>query len=100
MTAELHPDRAAAGAVSRAPALAEVVSGDDIIVLRLDDHDCTPHVLRGTAAAIWNRIDGTRSADVISAELADAYRAPLATVRADVRTCLEELRRAGLITGC
>lgn len=84
-------------AIRRAADLAEVVSGDRIVVLRLDDTDCTPHVLQGTAVAIWQHIDGRRSAEDISATLAAVYDAPLARVRADVRSCLSVLHDVGLI---
>lgn len=98
MAAETFPEADRdADAVRRASPLAEVESDAAIVVLRLDDRECTPHVLQGTAVAIWNEIDGRRTAEAISRRLAQRYRAPEATVQADVRSCLGMLQHAGLI---
>lgn len=97
MSAPLTGDRAPEPAVRRARPLAELDSADRVVVLRLDDRECTPHVLRGTAAAIWHEIDGRRTPDAICEALAEAYRTSLETVRADVLACLDVLRSAGLL---
>lgn len=58
--------------------------------------------LSETAAAILKKCDGARSAEAIAVELA-AERGEdgdgAATIRADVVTFLEEMRRRGLIEG-
>lgn len=83
--------------VRRAQPLAELEHPDRIVILRLNDTACAPHVLNGTAAAIWQEIDGTRTPDEICTVVAAAYQVPVATVRADVLAYLDELRSAGLI---
>lgn len=84
-------------AVRRAHPLAEVDRSDRIVVLRLDDPDGTPHVLRDTAASIWDEIDGERTPEDICAALAESYATPMSVLRADVLAYLEMLRDAGLI---
>jgi len=90
-------DEPPGAALRRTPSLAQIDSEDRVVVLRLDDRECTPHVLHGTAAMIWHAIDGHRTAEAISAALAAAHQAPVATVRADVESCLDVLRTVGLI---
>lgn len=88
---------AAEQAVRRTSPLAELDSPDRVVVLHLDDRGCTPHVLHGTAAAIWHEIDGRRTPDAICEILAEAYQAPVTAVRDDVLACLGVLRSAGLL---
>lgn len=56
--------------------------------------------LSASAAAIAESIDGTRTPDGIAQVLAQAYDAPLETLRADVAEFCESLRARGhLIAG-
>ncbi|MCC2030742.1 PqqD family protein [Microbacterium allomyrinae] len=99
MTAEVLPVHHGEPAVPvrRAAALAIVDSDDRLVVLRLDDERCEPHVLRGTAIALWREIDGERSADAIIEALVERFDADFGTVRRDVLACLDTMRRTGLI---
>jgi len=53
--------------------------------------------LTGTAAAIWQRIDGSRSRDALIAELAAEYEVSTDEMAADVDAFLAQLGAAGLI---
>jgi pyrroloquinoline quinone biosynthesis protein D len=53
--------------------------------------------LSDSAAEILQRCDGERTIEMIAAELAHATGAPLATVRGDVLTFVEEMRKRGLV---
>lgn len=45
----------------------------DVTVLSLVDTDCTPLVLSGTAAVIWDELDGERTLRLVVSELAAEY---------------------------
>ncbi len=55
------------------------------------------HLLNGSAAAVWERCDGTRTEPELAADLAAAYAADPAVVAADVAVVLHRLRRDGLL---
>ncbi|WP_372727398.1 PqqD family protein [Nocardioides sp.] len=77
--------------------LAVVDSTDRVAILDLDDLTCPPRVLEGTAAAIWQLVDGVRSERDICQELAEAYGAPFEVVADDVAAFLNQMVEAGLL---
>lgn len=48
------------------------------------------HHLNETATAVWELLDGTRTADDVVAVLADAYQVPTPVLGADVVSVLSE----------
>jgi coenzyme PQQ biosynthesis protein PqqD len=54
-------------------------------------------VLNASAAAIAQKLDGTRTIDDIAAELAREHGAPVAEVHADVAALVEQLAAKGLL---
>ncbi|PPG42704.1 PqqD family protein [Pseudoclavibacter sp. RFBA6] len=60
-----------------APVAAVAAVRDDetgeLKVLALDDRECKPLVLSGTASVIWDELDGVRSLRTIVADLAADY---------------------------
>ncbi|PPF34271.1 MULTISPECIES: PqqD family protein [unclassified Pseudoclavibacter] len=61
--------------ITPAPALALVRDDEsgDLTVLSLVDTSCKPLVLSGTAAVIWDELDGVRSLKLIVRELSADY---------------------------
>lgn len=55
------------------------------------------HLLNRTAAFIWERCDGARTAEEIAGELAAETDEGLERVRADVAATLADLRDKGLL---
>ena len=55
------------------------------------------HRLNPSALAVWNRLDGTRSAAAIAGELADRYGVDASVTRADVDRLVDELQAEGLL---
>jgi hypothetical protein len=81
----------------RTDEVAVVVSEERVAVLDLDHLDRLPLVLEGTAAAIWERLDGTRTETALVQELAELYDAPEADVAGGVTSFLDELARLDLL---
>lgn len=79
-------------------AFSETEIDGEVVVMDLDRGDFFS--LTGTAAAIWRKIDGTRSRSVLIAELAEEYARPEGEVTQDVDAFLAQLKTAGLIDGC
>lgn len=79
-------------------AFSETEIDGEVVVMDLDRGDFFS--LTGTAAAIWRKIDGTRSRSVLIAELAKEYARPEGDVTQDVDAFLAQLKTAGLIDGC
>lgn len=79
-------------------AFSETEIDGEVVVMDLDRGDFFS--LTGTAAAIWRKIDGTRSRSVLIAELAEEYARPEGDVTQDVDAFLAQLKTAGLIDGC
>lgn len=85
--------------LTRTPGLAEVVSDTRVTVLNLPrlDEQQVPYVFEGSAFDIWERIDGTHSADAIIAELADAYGVAHEVIAPEVASFIAQLAELGLV---
>ncbi|HET8776683.1 MAG TPA: PqqD family protein [Candidatus Limnocylindria bacterium] len=77
---------------------------DDISVQRigaetvLHDHEAQrAHVVNGTAAWIWDRLDGSRSLADLGQELAEHYAVDVDTARRDVSSVVESFRQLDLL---
>ena len=68
---------------------------DEIIVVALASGELFS--LKGTAADIWNKIDGERSAARICALLAEEFGCESAAITGDVDRFLSNARDAGLV---
>lgn len=77
-------------------AFAETRIDEEIVVMNLASGDFFS--LTGSAAAIWDLLDGTRDRAAVLAALADAYEAPEAELAHDLDAFLDELRAGSLIT--
>jgi hypothetical protein len=76
---------------------AYVESPGRVVVLDLARPDLAPYVFEGSAAQVWEHIDGVRSEARIAADLADAFEAPVDVVSADVRQFVDRLRELRLV---
>ncbi len=76
-------------------AFSETEIDGEIVVMDLARGDFFS--LTGPAAAIWRRIDGSRSRDALVAELAAEYAVDPGAMAADVDAFLAQLTSAGLI---
>ena len=81
----------------RTQAFSETEIDGEVVVMDLDRGDFFS--LTGTAAAIWQRIDGNRSRAALITELAAEYDRAPDEVAADVDAFLAQLGAAGLIDG-
>lgn len=77
---------------------------DDLVHVEVDGETVVYHcsrnsltVLDATSTAVWTRLDGRGALDVVCAELARQYAAPLAVVRADVLALVARLLDEGLV---
>ena len=75
----------------------ETTIDTETVVMDLDSGDFFS--LTGTAAAVWQRIDGTRSREALLAELVIEYPMAPAEIAGDVDAFLAQLLSAGLIAG-
>ena len=73
----------------------ETAIDGEVVVMELERGDFFS--LTGTAAAAWQRIDGTRTRAALIADLAADHDLAPADVAADVDAFLDQLRAAGLI---
>ncbi len=73
----------------------ETVIDEEVVVMSLDSGDFFS--LTGTARAIWELIDGTRTCDIIVVELAGRHGVDPKAVAADVAAFLDQLENAGLL---
>ena len=78
-------------------AFAETRIDDEIVIMNLASGDFFS--LTGSAAAIWDLLDGTRSRAAVLAALDDAYDAAEADLARDLDDFFGELRAGGLIHG-
>jgi predicted deacylase len=81
----------------RSANLAVVGSAARVAVLDLTDLAAPPHVLEGSAAAIWAAVDGARGTTAIIEEVASACGVAPAAIAADVQGFLALLADQGLL---
>jgi putative nucleotidyltransferase-like protein/coenzyme PQQ synthesis protein D (PqqD) len=85
------------GIPSPAPAAATVeVDGEPVL---LDRSTGSLHMLNDVGAAIWSRVDGSRTVDAIVAELSEVFEAEPDRIAPDVHGFLASLARLGLVEG-
>lgn len=77
--------------------VAVVGEGDRIVVLDLTRLDRPPMALEGTAARIWQAIDGERDQEQVIAHLAGAYGTTSEQIAGDVRIFLGQLVDLSLV---
>ena len=70
--------------------------GGRVAVLNLEQD--VPVILAGTAASVWNALDGTRTETELIEDLARAYGTDASAIRGDVVGLIHELSSSGLIT--
>ena len=70
--------------------------GGRVAVLNLEQD--VPVILVGTAASVWNALDGTRTETELIEDLARAYGTDASSIRGDVVGLIHELSSSGLIT--
>lgn len=73
----------------------EAAIDDEVVVMRLDDGEF--FALSGTAAAIWQLIDGRRDRAGLLEALAREYSGNEEEIAVDVDELLAQLREAGLL---
>lgn len=81
----------------RTAAFNETAIEDEIVVMHLESGEFFS--LTGSAAAIWQLIDGTRDRDQVLADLAAQFQQDDALIAADLDAFLAQLRAAGLVEG-
>ena len=59
--------------------------------------DEPPVVLTGTAAAIWDAVDGARDDEAVASSVADLYGVPVDEIRHEVLTFLQHLASCRLL---
>ena len=69
--------------------------GDESIVY--DSREGKVHVLNGTGAFIWRLLDGSKTVEDVSAELADQYETDRNNALMDVWEFINNLKKMGLI---
>ena len=69
----------------------------DVTVLSLVDTDCKPLVLCGTAAVIWDELDGERSLRLVVSSLASEYGLDELVIGEQVLTFVTQLLDARLL---
>lgn len=70
--------------------------GGRVAVLHLEQD--VPVILAGTAASIWNGLDGTRTETELIEELARDYGTDASAIHEDVMGLIHDLSSNGLIT--
>ena len=82
--------------VSSDVAFVQSPDGGRVAVLHLAQD--VPVILVGTAAAVWNGLDGTRTETDLIEELARDYGTDAAAIQKDVMRLIQELSSASMIT--
>lgn len=77
--------------------MAYVDSDGRSALLDLDHLDRPPVVLEGSAAEIWQRIDGVRDEEAIVADLVELYAEKPETIRPSVEQFLSDLAARDLV---
>ncbi|MET4134164.1 PqqD family protein [Pseudarthrobacter sp. PvP090] len=70
--------------------------GGRVAVLHLEQD--VPVILAGTAASIWNALDGTRTETELIEDLARGYGTDASAIRGDVMALIDSLSTGGMIT--
>ncbi|MDR7083158.1 pyrroloquinoline quinone biosynthesis protein D [Arthrobacter ginsengisoli] len=70
--------------------------GGRVAALHLEQD--VPFILVGTAASVWNSLDGTRTETELIEELARDYGTDASAINADVKGLIHSLSTSGLIT--
>lgn len=86
---------APAPALQRAPGVVDSAVGDDVLVLAPGAEQVLR--LEGTARAVWELLAAPATEEELAVELAEAYAAPLAQVRADLQPLLRDLQDRGVL---
>lgn len=82
--------------VSASVASVRSPDGGRIAVLHLEQD--VPFILAGTAASVWNGLDGNRTETELIEELARGYGTEASAIRGDVTALLRSLSSSGMIT--
>ncbi|MEV5051583.1 PqqD family protein [Arthrobacter sp. LAR12-1-1.1] len=82
--------------VSSDVACVQSADGDRVAVLHLEQH--VPFILAGTAASVWNGLDGTRTEKELIEFLAREYATEAGTIHGDVMGLIHTLSSTGTIT--
>lgn len=69
----------------------------DVTLLSLTDTDCKPLVLSGTAAVIWDELDGERTLRLVVSELAREYELDELVIGEQVLAFVTQLLDARLL---
>lgn len=80
----------------RSPGIIARRTGDEYVLVPVTDNiaDMTSmYTLNETAAFVWDRIDGSSTADEIARALADEYGQDIETTRQDVLACIGDLEK-------
>ena len=82
--------------VSADVACVQSPDGGRVAVLNLEQD--VPVILVGTAASVWNGLDGTRTETDLVEELARGYGIDADVIHGDVMALIQSLSSSGLIT--
>ena len=82
--------------VSADVACVQSPDGGRVAVLHLEQD--VPVILVGTAASVWNALDGTRTETELIEDLARDYGTDASAIHGDVMGLIHDLSSSGLIT--
>ena len=82
--------------VSSDVAVVQSPDGDRVAVLHLAQD--VPVILAGTAASVWNGLDGIRTEAALLESLAHNYGTESSAIQEDVMRLIQDLCRAGMVT--
>ncbi|MBX7541614.1 PqqD family protein [Qipengyuania sphaerica] len=71
------------------------VVDDEVLIVDLDGGELFS--LSGTGRAVWDAIDGTRSEEAISDQMAAAHAGEREAIAADVAALINDLEKAALV---
>jgi len=96
-TADVASTTEVAAVYAHSEDVAVVGDGDRVIILDLNHLDRSPEALVGTAARIWQAIDGEQDEQHLVAQIADQFGTTPEQIAGDVRTFLTQLVALGLV---
>ena len=82
--------------VSADVAFVQSPDGGRVAVLHLEQD--VPIILAGTAASVWNGLDGTRTETELIEDLARDYGTDASAIHGDVMSMIHSLSGSGIIT--